>query len=228
VGDALELTPVRGQRKTVEVPVVSIVQSYLGLECYADISYLSRIVGEAKAVNSVQMSVNTLHTDDLYRAIKKLPNAQGLSVRENMRKNIEGTFVETMLFSMGIMIIFAGVIGFGSVLNLSMIEVADRTRDIAGFRVLGYRPSQIAAIFFRQNLIVFLTGLLLGLPLGYGLVALAAKAYETELYRLPVIVKPATVVISGVVAFVFIVMAQWFVYRQIQKLDWLEGIKVQE
>jgi hypothetical protein len=30
------------------------------------------------------------------------------------------------------------------------------------------------------------------------------------------------------VSFVFVLIAQAFVYRQIRKLDWLEGIKVKE
>jgi putative ABC transport system permease protein len=227
-GDTLELTPVRGRRETVRVRVASTVESYLGLECYADLSYLSRIVGESAAVNSVQLAVNPPKTDDLFRAIKKLPNAQGLSMRRAAKANIESTFVESMSVSLGLMILFSGVIAFGSTLNSSLIEIADRTRDIATFRVLGFHPRQIAGIFFRQNLIVYAVGVVLAVPLGYGIVLGTAKAYDTELFRMPVIVRWPTVLASAAIAFAFVVVAQWFVYRRIVKLDWLEGIKVKE
>jgi len=114
------------------------------------------------------------------------------------------------------------------VLNASLIEIADRTRDIATFRVLGYRPGQIAGIFFRENLVIYAAGLGLGLPLGYGMLLAMAKAYDSELFRMPVLVKVASVLATAVISLVFILIAQWFVYRQILKLDWREGVKVNE
>ncbi len=228
VGDRLELTPVRGRRETVHVPLASIVEGFLGLECYADLGYLSRIVGEAAAVNSLQLAVNPIAADVLYRDVKQLPNAQGLSVRADTKGNIESTFVRTMVFSLGLMIVFAGVIAFGTMLNSSLIDISDRTRDISTFRVLGYQPGQIAGIFFRQNLVVFVVGLVLGLPLGYAMVLGAAKAYDSELFRMPVIVEFPSLLATAVISLVFLLVAQWFVYRQIRKLDWQEGVKVKE
>ncbi len=228
VGDYVELTPVRGRRRTVRAPVLSIVEGFLGLECYADLEYLSRLVGEASAVSAVQVSLDRVRADDFYRAIKQLPNAQGLNVPANTKANIESTFIETMAFSLTLMVVFAGVIAFGTVLNASLIEISERTRDIAGFRVLGYRPGKVAGIFFRQNVAIFAVGLVLALPLGYAMTVVFAKAYDTELFRMPVIVKPQTVVAAALTSFAFVLMAQWFIYRQIVKLDWVEGIKVKE
>jgi putative ABC transport system permease protein len=133
-----------------------------------------------------------------------------------------------MGISLGLMIVLSGVIALGSLINSSLIEIADRRRDIATFRVLGYRPGQIAAVFFRQNLIVFVFGLLLSVPLGYGMVTGMAQAYDTELFRMPVIVSYPTIIWTGLVAFTFVLAAQWFVYRQIVKMDWLEAVQAKE
>jgi len=228
VGDRLELTPVRGRREMVRARVASVVESFLGLACYADRRYLSRLVGESAALNSLQMSVNPAQVDDLYRQLKKLPNAQGLSVRADTKHNIESTFVESTSASLGLMILFAGVIAFGSMLNSSLIEIGDRTRDISTFRVLGYKPGQIAGIFFRQNMIVLAVGLLFAYPLGYALVLVSAQAYDTELFRMPIVVKGQTVIVTALTALVFTLIAQVFVYRRNLKLDWLEGVKVKE
>lgn len=227
-GDTLSLTPIRGRRQTVRARLASVAETYLGLASYADLDYLSRIVGEAAAVNSLQLAVNNAAIEELYREVKELPNAQGLSRRADTRENIEATMLETMTASLGMMILLAGVIAFGSMLNGSLIEIADRTRDIATFRVLGYRPGQVAGIFFRQNMIVFALGLALGLPLGYAMVRGAVQAYDSELFRMPVVVKRQTVVITAVISIVFILIAQAFVYRQILRMDWQEGVKVKE
>jgi putative ABC transport system permease protein len=228
VGDTLELTPVRGRRRTVRAPLAAVVEGFIGLECYADLNYLSRLVGEGSAVNAIQLSVDHTRIDGLYRAVKQLPNAQGVSARADTKANIESTFVNTMSTTLTFMVLFAGVIALGSLLNTSFIEIADRTRDIATFRVLGYRAGQVAGIFFRQNLVVFLIGLGAGLPLGYGMVVGMAKAYDTELFRMPVIFQPQTIVLACLISFVFVLIAQWFVYRQIVRLDWLEGVQTKE
>lgn len=228
VGDRLLVTPVRGRRETGEVWVASIVDGFMGLECYAALDYLSRLVGEDRAVNSIQMSVDPSRMSELYQRLKELPNAQAVSVRATAKANIEKTLIRSMSFSMSIMIGFAGVIAFGSMLNASLIEIADRTRDIASFRVLGYRPGQIAGIFFRQALIVLVLGLVLAMPIAWAIVNYWVQAYQTELFRIPVLVRPGTVLLSGALALGFVLISQAVAYREIRRLDWLEGIKIKE
>lgn len=228
VGDPLELTPVRGRRDTKRVRVASVVESFLGMDCYADARYLSRVVGESLAVNSVQLAVNPAEVPELYGKIKNLPNAQGLSVRADAKHNIEKTVVETSILSIGLMVVFAGVIAFGSTLNNALIEIGDRVREISTLRVLGYGPGQIAGILFRQSMVTFTVGLLLAFPLGYGMIVAVAAAYDSELYRMPVVVRPMIVVYTVALALAFVLAAQWIVYRQIKKLDWLEGVKIKE
>ena len=227
-GDHLELTPIRGRRETHEVFVAATVESFIGLDCYADIRYLSSVVGEALAVNSVQLAIDPQRENALFRSLKNLPNAQGVSVGADARRNIENTLTETMATSLGVTILFAGVIAFGSMLNASLIEIGDRLREISTFRVLGYTPGQIAGIFFRQNLVVFLAGFALAMPLGYGISRLTAQAYDTELFRMPIIMDPRVVLLTGGLTFSFVLIAQVFVYQRVRTMDWQEGIKVKE
>lgn len=228
VGDRLQIRPVRGRREPHAVPVRSVVDSFLGMECYADLGYLSRVVGEAEAVNTVQTLVDPAKQDELFAELKQLPNAQGVSVRATAKANIESTFVRSMGFSLTMLIGFAGVIALGSLLNASLIEISDRTRDIASFRVLGYNPGPIAGIFFRQSLVILVLGMTLALPLAYMLVHFWSSAYNTELFRIPVVIKPTTVLAAGGLMLGFMLLSQAVVYRQIRVLDWLEGIKIKE
>ncbi|UCC30546.1 MAG: FtsX-like permease family protein [Phycisphaerales bacterium] len=228
LGDSLELTPVRGRRETSRVRVASIVETFLGMDCYADVRYLSRIVGESLAVNSVQLAVSAPQVPVLYEAIKELPNAQGLSVRTDAKDIIETTLVETSLFSIGVMVLFAGMIAFGSTVNNALIEIGDRIREISTLRVLGYRPGQIAGILFRESMLTFMAGLALACPLGYGMLHLIAAAYDSELYRMPVVIRPIVVLYTFVLVALFVLLAQWIVLLQIRKLDWLQGMKVKE
>jgi putative ABC transport system permease protein len=228
VGDQLELTPVLGHRLPRQVPVASIVKEYMGLVAYADLAYLSHLVDEPPMLNSIQLAVEPSRVNDLYRAVKDQPDVAGIGVRSQTKANIVNTLLRTMIFSISLIVLFAGIIAFGSILNASLIEIADRTRDIATFRVLGYRPLQVAGIFFRENGLIFGVGLLVGIPFGYVMVRIISRVYNTELFRMPVIVSRDIVLLAAGLSCLFVLIAQWFVFRQIRRLDWLEGIKVKE
>lgn len=228
VGDTIELTPVRGRPEPRRAFVAGTVDSFIGLDCYASINYLSNVVGEPPSVNGIQTLIDDNARPAFFAAIKELPNAQGLSLNRDAQKSIEGTFVRSLRFSLGIMILFAGVIGCGSLINLATVEIGDRTREISTLRVLGYHPREIAGVYLRQNAVLFGIGLLLAIPLGYVLDVLMARAYDTELFRMPVIFRWQAIGWSLLISVVFIVVAQLVVLRKIRRLDWLEGVKVKE
>ncbi len=228
VGDELELTPVLGSRLPRTVRIDSVVKEYMGVGAYADIDYLARLVDEPPTVNSIQLLVEPTRINEFYRAVRDLPDISGVNVRSETKANIVNTLLKTMIFSISLIVLFAGIIAFGSILNASLIEITDRTRDIATFRVLGYRPMQVASIFFRENAFIFGTGLVLGFPFGYLMVRVIARVYNTELFRMPVIISRNVMLLAGCLACGFVLIAQWFVYRQIRRMDWLEGIKIKE
>ncbi len=228
VGDAVRVTPVRGRRQMRRAPIVAITDTFIGLDCYADLRYLSTLVGESLVLNSVQLLVDEPQRAALYRRIKTLPNAQGLSVRAETKRNLERTLVETGRFSIGLMVLFAGAISFGSALNNALIEIGDRLREISTLRVLGYSPAEVAGILIRQNMIIFVLGVLLAGPMGYGLIQLVSQAYDTELFRMPIRIKPEVAGLTALLALLFVLSAQVLVYWQVRKLNWLEGVKVKE
>lgn len=227
-GDHILLTPVRGRRETKRVQIASVVDTFLGLDSYADIRYLGGVVGESLAVNAVQLAVEPTRRADLYREVKILPNAQGLSVRTDSRANIEKTLIRTQMVFIGIIIVFAGSIAFGSAVNAALVEIGDRIREISTLRVLGYSPSEVTGILVRQEAFVFAFGLALGYPIGYALVWYLVRSYDTELLRVPFVIRPPILVYTAVLSFAFIIAAQVIVYRSIRRLNWLEGIQVKE
>ena len=63
--------------------------------------------------------------------------------------------------------LFAGIVFFGSILNTSLVSLAERQREVATLRVLGYGPWQVGSLLLRESMITTVLGTLLGMPLGY-------------------------------------------------------------
>ncbi len=53
-GESVFFEPVKGLKRKIQVPVVEISDSYLGTMVYADINFLSRLIGEEFAINGVK------------------------------------------------------------------------------------------------------------------------------------------------------------------------------
>ena len=220
-GDLLTIQPTQGLREPLKLPVSQVVDSYLGLSAYADLEYLSHAVGEQDAISMLQLKVHPGDAEqrEFYRTLKELPAVQSVGgVREAKRKMVE-VIVEKMMVSITLMILFAGMIFFGSVLNASLISLAERETEIATFRVLGYTPREVGTIFLRESLLVNVTGTLLGMPIAYLFCAALVQLYDTELYRIPLVIQPKSWLITFGLGVVFTLLAYLPVRRVISRMN---------
>ena len=65
-----------------------------------------------------------------------------MNARADVIQNLQ-FIVETQRIFIGFIVMFAGVIFFSSLLNSSLIGLAERRREVATLRVLGYTPWQV-------------------------------------------------------------------------------------
>ncbi len=126
------------------------------------------------------------------------------------------------------MILFAGAIAFGSVLNTALVSLSERKREVGTLRVLGYTTGQTARIFSGESLILNGIGMALGIVAGVGLAHAMAAAFDLEVYRFPVVIRPVTVLVAILAMSFFVALAQVFIYWMIRTLNWLEVLKVKE
>jgi len=229
-GDELWVEPVRGDRRWRKLRVVEIVDSYIGMSVYADQRYLSRLWGEELAVTGAQLLVQPGSTPRraLFQELKRLPALRAVSARADAIANIMETLVKNQQVFIGLLVLFAGVIFFGSVLNSSLVSLAERSREVATWRVLGYGEWRIGGLFLRESLLLNTVGTCLGLPLGYLLAWGVSVAYDTEMFRIPVVNPGRSWVGTLVLGLIFCLLAQAVVLRAIRRMDWLEALKTKE
>ena len=228
-GDRVLLRPLIARRQETVAPVVGIVDTFMGLSAYADISYLSRLLGEEWSANvilgrSFRGSSRTPFLDKL----KERPTVLGIGERTRALTQLDETMRKTMGTMLGIMVLFAGLIAFGSVLNAALVSLSERRREVGTLRVIGYTPLDTTRIFSGESYLLNGVGVLLGLVAGVGLLYLLARAYDTELYRFPIVIYPVRHFQTALIMLVFITFAQLIIYRIIRKMDWLSVMKTKE
>jgi putative ABC transport system permease protein len=229
-GDRLTVRPVRGDRSPRAVPVVAVVDSYMGLDAYADLTYLSRLVHEEYALTGVQLQVDPgpAAAARLNAELKRLPALEGVSARADVVGNLVQTLINGNRVGTGLYVIFAAVIVFGSTLNTALISLAERRTEVATLLTLGYGPWTVGSVFLREGLLLNLAGSLVGLPLGYLLFRGLLVLYSTELVRLPVSCPPGALAWTVGLSVLFGLIAYGVVQRSILTMDWLERVRLSE
>lgn len=229
VGESVRLRPLIGERRAVQAPVVGLVDAFLGMPAYADLRYLSRLIGERWAANSVLATAwPGADENRVLRPLKESPFVMGVSLRSRALAQLDATFGETMGIMIGFMVFFSGLIAFGSVLNAALVGLSERQRELGTLRVLGYTPAQVSGIFSGESALLNGLGILLGLAGGAGLATLISTAYSTEYFRFEAVIYFHRLVLAVLIMAGFVGAAQWIVYILIRKLDWLDALKVKE
>ncbi len=229
-GKPVEVTPVKGNRRAKTAVVAEVSDSYIGMAVYANIEYLAGLVDEELALSGAQLAVNPdpRAKAALYHELKHTPGVRSVTAREDLVANVNETLVKNQRVFIGLLVMFAGVIFCGSIINSSLISLAERRREVATWVVMGYTPWQIGGLFLREALVVNGLGILLGLPLGYLLTVVMVHLYDTEMFRIPIVDPKLACGWTIALGAVYCLLAHGFVQRAIHRLNWLEALNAKE
>ena len=96
-------------------------------------------------------------------------------------------------------VMFSTVIAFGVVYNSAQISLSERSRELATLRVIGFTRGEISWILLGELAALTAIAIPLGLTIGYVLAHLTSLAFDTELYRIPAIIRPTTLLFAAAI-----------------------------
>lgn len=229
-GDTVRFVPAKGDQRPRRARVAGLVDSVFGLSVYADYDFLNALMGEEGAVSSVRLRADRSvgQRRALFKDLMRYPSLASVEDTAAERAAMYATFVQKLGGLAYPLIFFGAVIFFGSILNASLIAIIERQREIATYRVLGYQPGEIGAMFLRENLCVNCGGMLLGLPLGWYMLRGMAALYTNDMYAMPAVMTGTSWVTAVVLTVLFVLAAQLVVQRRINRLDWNEALNIKE
>ena len=97
------------------------------------------------------------------------------------------TFVELLLLMIVLLSAAAVLLGIIVLYNLGVMSYAERYRDMATLKVIGFRNKQIRKLLISQNIWITVTGIILGFFAGIGVLEYLMAALASE-YEMKVII----------------------------------------
>jgi len=228
VGDFVEVDLLEGQRRTVSLPVTALVEDYFGIHGMMDSEALARLMREAPAVNSVNVSFDANERERFYDAIKRLPTVSATALQRLSLANFREVMAVVVTAMANIYTGLAVVIAFGVVYNSARISLSERARELASLRVLGFSRGEVLRILFLELALLTLLAQPPGWALGYGLAWTLKTQMAADVMRAPLVVNHSTYALASAVVLAAAVFSALVVRRRVDQLDLVAVLKTRD
>lgn len=216
VGDNIQLK--RSNEGYVPVPVNQVIYMAAGQGIFLTDTYYESI-GETFEPTSILVKWNGspdevfLNSDYVEEYVDR--DEQMADVASNTRVvNIASVM----------MILMGAILAFVVLYNSSVLNYAERIRDLATLQVLGFYQNEIRALVLTENFLSVFFGIIFGMPLGKVIVRTVAGGLDDRLDLIGHITA-GNVLISALLTLIFALIVNSVVAKKMKNLDMLEALK---
>lgn len=227
-GNILRMEVLERDRPVVEVPLVGISTQYLGVYGYMQRDALNRLLGESGVVSGALLRVDEPRRAAVHAELKGMPRIAGVVERQAAIRAFYDTMAESVLFFTFIATLLGASIAFGVVYNSLRIALSERSRELASLRVLGFTRNEVAQILLGELGLLTLLAIPLGFLVGYGLCAFLAFRFDTDLYRIPLVLGSQVYAFAALIVIVSFVLSSLMIWRNLDRLDMVAVLKSEE
>ncbi len=227
-GDQVHVEVLEGLRTTADLPIMAVIDDYLDLSAYMELDSLHRLVREQDAVSGATLSIDEATVGKLYHQLQQTPRVAGVSIKRADIESYQKTMAENLLRMKLLNVIFAAIVSVGVVYNCARILLAERCRELATLRVLGFARSETSRILLGELAILVVAAIPVGLVMGYGLSWLLSSALNTELHRFPLVIRGRTYAIAVIVVVFASLLSAQIVRRRMDGFNLVEVLKARD
>lgn len=227
-GDMVQVQIQEGRRARIDIPVAGLVTEYVGVGAYVPQQTLNRLLREGPAISGAFLSVEPETLAGLHRRLENLPRVAGVSLRERAIQSFRELMDESVMVFTLFAMTLAGSIAFAVVYNSARIALAERSRELASLRVLGFTRAETAYVLLGELVVLTLAAIPPGFAIGAGFTWLLTRAMETDLYRVPMILTADTFALSAAVVLGATMLSSLLIAIRLRRLDMVSALKASE
>jgi putative ABC transport system permease protein len=228
VGDRLTLETIEGRLRVRDLPVTAAVDDEMGLNVYATMTTLTEFLGETPPMATALLRVQPNAEARVAKQLTAMPAVIGVTSRANAIGDFEAATGQSMRVMNFILAILSAVLAIAVVYNGARVGLAERARDLASLRVLGFTRGEVSRILLGEMGIAVGSGVPIGLLLGRWLAGLSANGVSADEFRLPLVITPGTYMFAALVVLGSALVSALQMRRLIERLDLVEVLKTRE
>ncbi len=227
-GDQVQLEWLEGTRAVTTVIVSGTNRDMLGSAAYMAPNAMQQLQGGVPLYSGAIVRADPRRLDTLYARLKAMPAVSGVAVRRAMLDSFERTIAESFTISLAFTLGFACVIAAGIVYNGARVALSERGRELASLRILGFTRGEVAGMLLGEQAALTIASFPVAFAVAYAFSWLIAARFESALFRIPIVARPATYLFGAVAVSIAAVLSAIIVRRRIDRLDLVAVLKTRE
>jgi len=226
-GDRIELTLLEGRQQAFSLAIVQIVDEPMGLGLYMHKDALNRLLLEQDTLSGAWVLYDESQAEQVFTALHQLPYVASIGQISRAEADIRFYIDSTMLGIMTVMFLLAGSMTFAVIYNNARIMFAERQRELASLRVLGFHKIEVAKILLGELGLLVALAIPLGWAIGVSFAWLLTQALSMDLFRIPFVLSSQSFALSALGVCLAAAFSMLLMLRKIWRLDMIQALKTE-
>ena len=225
VGDRMTIKD--GDFKSVEVKIAAINENYTLHYVYMTRTLYQKEFGEKPVFNSILVKEKNVSPEADDEISSQLVSKAAV-IQMNFNRTNEQNFsdmVGNLNSIVLVMIISAGALAFVVLYNLTNINITERVREIASIKVLGFYDLEVSEYVFRENIILTLVNISIGLLGGIVLNRFVLETAEIDVVMFGREIYWYSYLMAAVLTVVFAVLVNLVMHYKLKRISMIESLK---
>ena len=211
----------------VQVRVADVTEHYIMHYVYMTDAYYQTLYGQPPEENQVLAAYPAEGAEALDAELVGLDGVTTLSQVAATREVFTSS-LESVDYAVVLIIVCAAALAFVVLYNLTNINITERMRELATLKVLGFYDGELSAYIYRENVILTVFGVALGMGMGKLLHQWLVLTVEIDLLMFGRTLALSSYLYAGVLTAVFSLVVNLAAHRKLKKLDMVESLKTVE
>lgn len=225
VGDEIEIF--NSNDKSGIVKISAIVENYIGHNIYMDNNYYEKVFGRKIAKNKVIIILSDKANERVNEISSEVINYKGVTGIDNtvsLKEKFNDT-ISSLNIVVIVMILSAGALAFVVLYNLTNVNISERIREIATIKVLGFYDREVSSYIFRENILLTVLGLILGIGLGIVFHRFIMVTVEMDDMMFGRNIDFISFIFGGILTVSFSLIVNFIMYFKLKKIEMVESLK---
>lgn len=175
----------------------------------------------------IKYTPDAIYTNKDLKNKKEIKNVEIVQDIDSLEENIKG-MLSMMKEMIVIIIIFAILLGAVIIYNMGILSFNEKEYQFATLKVLGFKDKKIRKIYTKQNNLISILSIIIGLPSGYYLTSWLFKACLDENYDFGVNINISTYIIAAIGTFIVSYAVSKILSKKVNKIDMVGSLKGNE
>lgn len=207
-----------------KVKVSKIVENYLRHYIYMDKDTYINLFGEEAKYNVILINTSVDTEEDLATDLLASNSFSKVILTSDVASILDDT-LDNMNYVVWILIVSAGILALTVLYNLSNVNISERVRELATIKVLGFYDKEVYNYISRENSLLTIIGIALGLGMGYFLTMIIVKTCELDILMFPTKIGVWCYIISIILTIAFTIIVQIMNYFTLKKINMISSLK---